>query len=64
LDRATEEALFESYELIMDRFPNRPAGALGTQWLEALATLVPAPLLPYYEALNPEFFRWCRGGPE
>jgi hypothetical protein len=57
----TEDALYAAYPLLLTRWPEKPADALGSQFLEALAQLAPACLLPYYEALNPAFFDWCRG---
>lgn len=60
-DTATEAALFQSYPAVVQRYSGGgPSGALGEQFLEALERLVPADLLPYYEALNPDFFAWCR----
>lgn len=54
-----EPALFEAYSKLLERWPEREAGPLGPQFLETLTVLVPAPLVPYYKALNPAFFEWC-----
>ena len=60
-DPEIEQAFYEACGLLEERFPLRPAGSLGRQWVEALEMLEAPELLPYYEALNPAFFAWCRG---
>ena len=44
----------------MKRFPNQDAGALGEQYLELFNMLTPDVLVPFYNALNPQFFEWLK----
>jgi hypothetical protein len=49
------------YDDVSALYPDRPAGATGFAFWEALRAVVPPPLLPAYEALSPEFADWLRG---
>lgn len=38
-----------------------PAGETGERYLQLLEQSIPRALRPFYEALNPQFFRWLYG---
>lgn len=58
--KAVEETLLEQLPTLLERFPARSAGKEGILYLHGLARLTPEALLPFYHALNPEFFAWLQ----
>ena len=58
--RELRDSLLNLQPLIMQRFPNQKAGALGEQYLELFNMLTPDVLKPFYHALNPDYFEWLK----
>lgn len=57
--RPRVQRLRQLYDLIMDRYPREPGGAIAKEFWTAFGGSVPPPLLPFYEALSPDFVAWC-----
>lgn len=58
-DNEVQKVLFSIIPGLTKRYQDNEAGELGKLYLHILETIEPKELMPYYKALNPDFFEWC-----
>lgn len=59
-DSEVGDILHSVFPELTKRYQSGQAGTLGKLYLYLLKLTVNKSLLPYYEALNPDFFAWCK----
>lgn len=57
--RALVEQVRRLYDPLLLSFPHEPGSSVGQEFWDAFTRIVPPILLPYYEALSPDFVEWC-----
>lgn len=54
-------AWYDCYETCLNWYPSKPAGLIGSRFLQLFTELVHPALIPFYQIIGPDFIRWLEG---